>query len=171
MDEALELFAKEGFYSVSISKIAKKAGISKGLMYNYFESKKKLLEEIVNTGFFEFTNVLNLSENEISTKEQFIELINNIILLVKEKANFWRLYFSIIVQNTGFKEMKSKIEETINFYIEKIEGYFISKGSKTPMFEALLFLSMLDGVFFGYAIAPDLYPIEEIKDVIIEKFL
>ena len=37
MEVALECFANEGYHSTSISKIAKSAGISKGLIYNYFE--------------------------------------------------------------------------------------------------------------------------------------
>ncbi len=43
MDAALELFAQEGYSHCSISQLAGHAGISKGLMYNYFESKEALL--------------------------------------------------------------------------------------------------------------------------------
>ena len=48
MDVALEHFAKEGYHNTTITHIAKHAGISKGLMYNYFESKEELLTEIIN---------------------------------------------------------------------------------------------------------------------------
>ena len=41
LDAALHVFAEEGYHSASVSKIAKYAGVSKGLMYNYFHSKKK----------------------------------------------------------------------------------------------------------------------------------
>ena len=47
MDTALEVFASHGYESTSISMIAKKAGVSKGLMYNYFESKEDLLAHIM----------------------------------------------------------------------------------------------------------------------------
>ena len=43
LESALELFAENGFHATSISQIAKKAGISKGLIYNYFESKNEIL--------------------------------------------------------------------------------------------------------------------------------
>ena len=43
MDTSLEVFSEYGYESASISMIAKKVGISKGLMYNYFESKEELL--------------------------------------------------------------------------------------------------------------------------------
>jgi len=35
MDTALEVFSENGYANASISMIAKKAGISKGLMYNF----------------------------------------------------------------------------------------------------------------------------------------
>ncbi len=47
MNSALHLFATKGFHQTSISSIAKHAQISKGLMYNYFESKDALLCEII----------------------------------------------------------------------------------------------------------------------------
>lgn len=47
MDVALELFSGKGYHSVSISEITKKARVSKGNLYNYFESKQELLVEIV----------------------------------------------------------------------------------------------------------------------------
>ena len=52
LDTALELFAENGFHATSMSQVAKKAGVSKGLAYNYFESKQDILDEIIKTGFF-----------------------------------------------------------------------------------------------------------------------
>src|ERR1700691_1391867 len=43
LSAALELFGNKGYDATSIDSIAKKAGISKGLIYNYFESKKSIL--------------------------------------------------------------------------------------------------------------------------------
>jgi AcrR family transcriptional regulator len=47
MDAALELFASKGYSNCSISQLAAQAGISKGLMYNYFDSKEALLMAII----------------------------------------------------------------------------------------------------------------------------
>ena len=43
---ALELFANEGFKSVTTSKIAKEAGVSEGLIFRHFENKKGLLNAL-----------------------------------------------------------------------------------------------------------------------------
>ena len=47
LDTALSLFAENGFHQTSIEQIARKAGISKGLTYNYFESKELLLQAVL----------------------------------------------------------------------------------------------------------------------------
>ena len=48
-ETALELFATKGYHSTSISMIARTAGISKGLLYNYYESKEDLLNEMLSS--------------------------------------------------------------------------------------------------------------------------
>ncbi|PLX21155.1 MAG: hypothetical protein C0599_08290 [Salinivirgaceae bacterium] len=50
VDAAITLFGENGFHNTSISQIAKNAGVSKGLMYNYFESKEELLKYIFDMG-------------------------------------------------------------------------------------------------------------------------
>ncbi|MGC9125542.1 MAG: TetR/AcrR family transcriptional regulator, partial [Caldisericaceae bacterium] len=44
---ALDLFLENGFARTSVEEIASNASIAKGSFYNYFDSKDKLLEQIV----------------------------------------------------------------------------------------------------------------------------
>jgi AcrR family transcriptional regulator len=46
----LAVFAEKGPVEAKMSDIAKKAGVSYGLVYNYFPSKDQLLVELVNSG-------------------------------------------------------------------------------------------------------------------------
>jgi AcrR family transcriptional regulator len=48
LEAALELFAYDGYHTTSISKVARKANVSKGLIYNYFESKEELLKSMLD---------------------------------------------------------------------------------------------------------------------------
>ncbi len=69
MDTALEVFSENGYANASISMIAKKAGISKGLMYNYFKSKEELLSTIVLDGLNEMFELLDPNKDGVLTKE------------------------------------------------------------------------------------------------------
>ena len=50
LNAALELFALEGYYATSTSAIAKKAGVSEGLIFRHFKNKEGLLEAIFQMG-------------------------------------------------------------------------------------------------------------------------
>lgn len=47
---ALELFVSKGYAATKITDIAKRANMSTGLMFHYFESKEKLYEELIRMG-------------------------------------------------------------------------------------------------------------------------
>ena len=44
---ALKVFCEKGFESTSIDDVCKKAGVSHGLFYHYFENKKTLFHEVI----------------------------------------------------------------------------------------------------------------------------
>ena len=47
LNAALEVFANYGFHSTSMERVAYKARISKGFIYNYYKSRNELLEAVV----------------------------------------------------------------------------------------------------------------------------
>jgi len=47
IDAALDLFVEKGFNATKLDDVARKAGVSKGTVYLYFESKESLFREVV----------------------------------------------------------------------------------------------------------------------------
>jgi AcrR family transcriptional regulator len=47
LDAALELFAEKGFAATKLAEVASRAGVSKGTVYLYFDSKEALFQEMV----------------------------------------------------------------------------------------------------------------------------
>ena len=99
MDTALEHFANEGYYATTINHIAKHAGISKGLMYNYFESKEALLKAIIHKSVIEVFNYFDIERDGYLTEEEFEFFIRKISVILREKRSFWRLLFQLLMQN------------------------------------------------------------------------
>jgi AcrR family transcriptional regulator len=50
MDAALALFAEKGFAATRLDDVAHKAGVSKGTLYLYFDSKEELFKAVVRSG-------------------------------------------------------------------------------------------------------------------------
>ena len=170
MESALELFANEGYYPTSISKIAKKAGISKGLLYNYFQSKEELIREIIDKGIQDLATTFDQDRDGILTEMEFQYMINTIFEILQGNIRYWKLYFSLIMQasvhqlvHEGFANMVPRLVTTQIRYFEK-------KGIQDPVSEAIFFAAVLDGIAFNYAIDPDHFPVDKIKHLIIEKF-
>lgn len=48
IEAGYELFAKKGYYSTNTAEIAKKAGVSTGIVYGYFRDKRDILVEVLD---------------------------------------------------------------------------------------------------------------------------
>lgn len=48
LDAAAELFARKGFYAVSVREITRTVGIKESSLYNHFRSKEQILEDILD---------------------------------------------------------------------------------------------------------------------------
>ena len=98
MDVALEHFANEGYYRTTINHIARHAGMSKGLMYNYFESKEALLEAIIHKSVNEVYKYLDIDRDGYLSEDEFEFFVRKINVLLKEKRYFWRLLMQLLMQ-------------------------------------------------------------------------
>ena len=58
---AAQVFAEKGFNSATVSEIAKKAGVGKGTVYEYFQSKTELFFEVFEWHMKTFTEAAALS--------------------------------------------------------------------------------------------------------------
>jgi len=99
MDTALLHFANGGYYATTINHIAKHAGISKGLLYNYFDSKEELLKAIIHKSVAEVMNYFDIDRDGYLSEQEFEFFVRKINVMLKEKRTFWRLLFQLLMQN------------------------------------------------------------------------
>ena len=170
MDAALELFANKGYHSASISKIASNAGISKGLMYNYFESKEALVLAIFDLGMEQLTALFDPNKDGVLTEDEFDFFVKRTFDTIQNNNSYWKLYFSIILQPLVSVMVKGRYEEILMESMQILVKYFEKKDVKDPMAEAILFGATIDGISMNYLLSPDMFPLDEMKEAIIEKF-
>jgi len=51
IDAAMKEFARNGYHDTEVAKIASRAGVAKGTIYNYFEDKEDILLAVITSGF------------------------------------------------------------------------------------------------------------------------
>jgi len=171
MDVALELFAEKGYAHTSISQIAVKAKISKGLMYNYFKSKDDLLQNLFEDGMGGMFDLFDLNKDGVLTRDEFIYFINESFNLMNRDRRFWKLYFSLLVQPAAWKIFEKNLNEIITPLIHIMTNYYKEKGSENPEIEAVMVGALLDGIGFNYVFNPDMYPLKEVQKMVIERFV
>jgi AcrR family transcriptional regulator len=104
MDVALEHFAEVGFHATTINHIAKHAGISKGLMYNYFKSKEELLSQLISRSVSEIFIHFDPDKDGFLSENEFEHFIRNLAASLRERRLIWRLFFQMMMQ----KEVREK---------------------------------------------------------------
>ena len=98
IDAAFHVFAEETYHSASVSKIAKEAGVSKGLLYNYFDTKEDLLRAIMSNLMEEIFQYFDFSDNAPLTDESVSDWIKKSLNIVKDDVKRWRFYTSLSMQ-------------------------------------------------------------------------
>lgn len=140
---ALELFANEGFNSVTTSKIAKKAGVSEGLIFRHFENKKGLLNALIQ----EATEKVNALFTPIISQTDAKKVIQNTISLpftiAKKEHPFWKLQFKLKWENDY--DQGDKMEPLL----AKLAWAFGELNFKEPRKEAEILNHIIESISIG----------------------
>lgn len=171
MSAALELFAEEGFHATSISQIATKAKISKGLIYNYFKSKEDLLNEIIDNGFGKMINNFDFNKDNFLTDQEFIYFIKSMFDNMEEDKHFWKIYFSLMLQSNIAELINPKIEKWYSNIFAVLTDFFTRKNIKDPETEAMMFGAQLDGLGLNFMMNPIMFPKEKIIKSIVDRYI
>lgn len=172
LEAALHLFAEEGYHSASVSKLAGKAGISKGLMYNYFKSKEEVLKTLIIELFNEVTQAMDVKPGEVLTREKFIHTIEQSINIAVQNPQRWKLYMSLTFQPDVMPIVMEEMMPRVQPFVMSLVGYFASKGHEDPMASMRIFSAFLDGVQLQAIVQMEgfPFPMEKAKNYLIELF-
>lgn len=89
---ALELFNLPGYEATSIRDLSAKAKCSLPMMYYYYESKEKLLHEIIAVDFIELMNEIFAKASKAPHVKAFAStFVHEVISLTNDKKNILRI--------------------------------------------------------------------------------
>ena len=164
MDAALELFASEGFHATSISKIAEKANISKGLMYNYFTSKEELLKTITETFSQEVVDMMNPDHDNNITLEEATHFVDLYFDMITTKTERIKMYYQLTMQPYVadiLAEMATEhnAEKTHELFMNSLK----TNNNPHPSEAYLTIISVMKGFGIQYVFAPQLFPAKTIE--------
>ena len=172
LEAALELFGTNGYQATTISQIAKQAGVSKGLIYNYFESKKALLRQIMKNTIEIGMEIVDQALNDYESPEEELEhMVMDSIGHIRANFKFWRLLTMISFQKEAMDSLEDIMKDHRKLSIEKGVELFTKLGSPSPLESAMLFGAALDGLFLYYIHVQEEFPLEQMGRNLIKTFI
>ncbi len=169
IDAAFHVFAEETYHSASVSKIAREAGVSKGLLYNYFDTKEDLLRAIMSNLMDEILQYFDFSDNAPLTDESVSDWIKKSLNIVKDDVKRWRFYTSLSMQPDVTPIFIEMATGEIQKFMESFVVYFSSKGVEDPVTYMRYCSAIVDGIQLHVMLDPENFPIEKVESILIKQ--
>lgn len=167
---ALELFARYGFEKTSVRMIAGRAGVSLGLLYNYFDSKEALLVTIFERGMQDVLSSFQQADTGMTSEAKLERLIRSSFEILHEHKAFWQVFYSLRAQ-PGIAEVLPKEMLEWHWRIhEQLEQYLRQLEHPNPKASAWVLFAAIDGAAQHWALQKD-YPLESVLEAMIETFI
>ena len=165
---ALKLFAERGYGSTSVKAIAQHAGVSQGLMYNYFPNKATLLKEIFLAGLRDVqASWRDVPESD--PLDNLRSLLDESFRLVAEHASFWRLFYSLRSQRAVAAELANELGAWSALIHERLERYCRELDLARPEVEARVLFAFIDGVA-QQLVLDDAYPLGDVTSALVARY-
>lgn len=169
MEAAFKLIAKNGYESTSIAGIAKEAGVSKGLLYNYFDSKEDMVKALLMDALEEGDQLVGESMSG-DPRETLRMLIMWFFKEMRERPEHWRLITELTFQIEKFDFVHDMITSKMKEYIDVIEVLLKKLGNKNALGEARVIAALFDGIGFHALMAREDYPLDEMEEYLLTKY-
>lgn len=168
---ALRLFGEHGYAATSVRLIAEDAGVAQGLLYNYFAGKEGLLRAIFERGVAQVASSFETAAGGATVRERLERLIRASFGLVREQLPFWRLSYQVRLQPgvvEGLGEVVSEWSASVRVQLEEL---LAAAGARSSAVEARVLFAAIDGVAQHYALDPEGYPLAEVSEALIGRFV
>ena len=167
---ALRLFATHGYAGTSIRMIAESAGISVGLLYNYFPSKADLLHALFEESMRDVQASFASAEAAKTPSERIERLVRSAFEILDANRDFWRTSYGVRMQPAVVAGLGKRLRTWTMTIQSTLARYLADAGSRQPEVDAALLFALIDGASQHYVLDPKGYPLDEVADGIISLF-
>jgi len=162
MDAALALFLKKGYKSVTTREIAASAGVSKGILYDYFNNKEDLFYRTIRENIHKkLPYKLALHEPDCSPMERFQRMKSHISRSIHVRKNRIHLMSDFIV-NCPDKEFVNEVigsffGDARRCVMQIITDAFprLAENDERAGMYASIFIAFIEGILFQNQFNPE----------------
>ena len=174
IDTAFSLFKNSSVNSTAIDDIVKAAGIARGTFYLYFKDKNDLLEQIIIYKSTESIKAVikNTFSPVINEEKDFYEMLRSFLNCFIDFLIDNREILPVVTKNLSscIKNLPEIHDKDIQAFYERFMEYMTGYGYTPELAHKTIFIVIdMTGSVCADAISQSKpYPIEEIRDAVIE---
>lgn len=123
IESAYEIFSEVGFYNANTTDIAKRAGVSTGIVYGYFSDKHDILLYVIDIYISKISNplqnYLTIIETPIDYRKVIEDFLNLAIELHKSNKNIHNILHSLATTDKDINEKFMVLEDNITIHVAR----------------------------------------------------
>ncbi len=166
LESALILFAENGYNATPTSMIARKAGVSEGLIFKHCASKENLLDMVVKAGYRRIMERSKGLMMEDDPQKLLANVLDMPLKLVEEERVFWRMQFKLTNEEIA---QKHHLRYSNSISTKLVEA-FSKLGYKEPELEAEFLLLTVEGLWRLFSVNDDKDRFVRLLDLIKSKY-
>ncbi len=170
LDASLRLFASKGYSETTVADIARNAGISKGLIYNYFPGKGHILGSLIDQFVVKFLPPQAARGKVPDPPAYLSEVIHQWFAMIRSEPSLIRLGAQFHTDPALQKVIRNKLLEYDRTFMPLFNDIFRRLGSLDPEVETLVLGSIMDGIALNYAATPEAYPLGRIERHLVKQY-
>lgn len=139
---AVEVFTRQGYNRARMEEIAETAGIGKGTLYEYFDSKVQLFHEMIIRSWDEYSDSFTADAiHELSFEETIREIVKGHFTFSKEKKKLARiLFWDTEIMDEELKQWMYKRRKEQEQLIGQIVEKAVAEGEIKPVDNMLVYI-------------------------------
>jgi AcrR family transcriptional regulator len=162
---ATRAFARHGFSGATTKRLAAEAGVSEGLFYHYFPSKRRLLAVIRDRVFADVRSAI-APAGRVPRGRNAEHIVRGVLGSFRAHRDFWRM----ALYNRGDADVSAtlgpEMQRVAGEVQHALERALESDGAGRPKIEAELLFATIEGVTQRFVGDGD-YPIDEVTDALV----
>ena len=161
LDAALKLFTDRGYHKTTVAEIAREAGVSKGLTYNYYKSKEELLFAIIDHASESMFEVADQLVSGAGYQTALLNFLDAYFHFLKSNREYLSLQIGLLLQPDLKDLVRPMLQSRGDRLYKMTQTMFKRSRVFTPDQAAKRLMTELDGIALHYLFVFDEYPLEE----------
>lgn len=160
---ALNLFAERSYAQTSMAQIAQAAGMAKGSVYHYFNSKEELLLQLFDQINEQAHHMVPEPNQEVDPRTALKEIIDMAFQSLQTQLPFFRLIAMLSLQAEVIQGLQPRIHQMRQQKLAMYKPLFEKLPVADPEAEMFFLGALMDGMILGLHTLGEEYPLASIQ--------